>query len=174
VDRWQNLKGGHAGYSFTGGCAMYATLGEGDNAIASLDNLKPMVRANTMYYEGGGQVVETPLSGVESIDYMLLQSWGGVLRIFPAVPSRWKDVTFHNLRTEGAFLVSAKMKSGLLDTVTIRSEAGKDCVVLGPWKDKPLFVWDDQGQEVQTSRVGNQFTFTTQAGKTYTLTLASR
>ncbi|MEI6076309.1 MAG: glycoside hydrolase family 95-like protein [Verrucomicrobiota bacterium] len=169
VNRWQHLKGGHAGYSFTGGCAMYATLGEGDNAIASLDQLKPMVRANTMYYEGGGQVVETPLSGVESIDYMLLQSWGGVIRVFPAVPSRWKDLAFENLRTEGAFLVSAELKNGLLDAVTIRSEAGKSCVVQNPWKDKPFVVWDEQGRKFETSRVGNQFTFNTKAGKSYTL-----
>jgi alpha-L-fucosidase 2 len=174
VDRWQNLKGGHAGYSFTGGCAMYATLGEGDSAIASLDQLKPLVRANTMYYEGGGQVVETPLSGVESINYLLLQSWGGVLRIFPAVPTRWKDVTFQNLRTEGAFLVSAEMKNGVIGDVSIRSEAGKPCTAANPWPEKPLAVTDENGAPVNTSKTGKQFTFATKPGKIYTLKPAGK
>jgi len=169
VNRWQGIKSGHAGYTYTGGCAMYATLGEGDNAINSLDHLKPMVRANTMYYEGGGQVVETPLSAVESINYLLLQSWGGVIRVFPAVPARWKDATFHNLRTEGAFLVSAEMKNGVIGNVTLRSEAGKPCTIANPWKGQSLVVRNENGQKVETTRVGNQFTFATQAGETYTL-----
>lgn len=38
---------------------------------------------------------------------MLLQSQGGVLRVFPAVPNAWKALSFKDLRAEGAFLVSA-------------------------------------------------------------------
>jgi len=170
VDRWQNLTGAHAGYSFTGGCAMYATLGDGEKAIASLDQLKPLVRANTMYYEGGGQVVETPLSGVESINYLLLQSWGGVIRVFPAVPVRWRNVSFQNFRTEGAFLVSAELKNGVAGEVTIRSEAGKPCTVLNPWPAKKLLVHDEQGEVIEVRpEAGGRFTFATDIGKTYTL-----
>lgn len=169
VDRWQSLKGGHAGYTYTGGCAMYATLGEGNLAITTLDQLKPMIRVNTMYYEGGGQVVETPLSAVESIDYLLLQSWGGIIRIFPAVPDRWQNVTFHDLRTEGAFLVSAELKAGVVDNVTIRSEAGKSCTVLNPWKHRNLVVRDAAGKSLKTSASDDRFTFATEAGKTYRL-----
>lgn len=169
LERWQSLKGGHAGYTYTGGCSMYATLGEGDRALATLNNLRPMVCANTMYREGGGQVVETPLSAVESIDYMLLQSWGGVIRIFPAVPSRWKNVRFQNLRTEGAFLVSAEFKDGVIGEITIRSEAGKICTVMNPWNDRACMVRDGQGREIQTARAGEKFIFATKAGINYTL-----
>ena len=65
-----------------------------------------------MYKEGGGQVIETPLSAVESINYMLLQSWNDIIQVFPAVPDKWKDVCFKNFRTQGAFLVSAERKNG--------------------------------------------------------------
>lgn len=167
VNRWQGIKSGHAGYTYTGGCAMYATLGEGDNAIASLDHLKPMVRANTMYYEGGGQVVETPLSAVESINYLLLQSWGGVIRVFPAVPARWKNVSFQNLRTEGAFLVSAELQNGVIRDIAIRSEAGKPCTVANPWPTQILVVTDDNGREISRGR--ERVVFETQAGMTYRL-----
>jgi hypothetical protein len=167
VDRWQNLKGAHAGYSFTGGCAMYATLGDGEKAIASLDQLKPLVRANTMYYEGGGQVVETPLSGVESINYLLLQSWGGVIRVFPAVPLRWRNVSFHNFRTEGAFLVSAQWQGGEAKQLFIRSEAGGRCTVRNPWPGSGLTVLDSSGRQVKTAQRGGDFSFSTLAGSDY-------
>ena len=46
------------------------------------------------------------------IQEMLIQSHTGVIRIFPAIPEEWKDARFTTLRTEGAFLVSAKMENG--------------------------------------------------------------
>jgi hypothetical protein len=55
---------------------------------------------------------------------MLLQSWGGRLRIFPAVPEEWPDVQFHQLRGEGAFLVSARRERGKTQWVLIQAEAG--------------------------------------------------
>lgn len=169
LNRWQDLQGGHAGYTYTGGCAMLATLGEGDRALITLDKLKPLLKPNTMYWESGGQVVETPLSGVESIDYMLLQSWGGVIRIFPAVPKRWKNVTIRDFRTEGAFLVSASIHEGLIDEVRIHSEAGKPCTVLNPWEGHQLSVADENGREIDKTRAGKMFLFATTCGKEYIL-----
>jgi len=169
VNRWQDLQGGQAGYTFTGGCAMFATLGEGDRALATLDKLKPRLKPNTMYWEGGGEVVETPLSGVESIDYLLLQSWGGVIRIFPAVPKRWKNLVFEDFRTEGAFLVSGSFHNGLISGVKIRSEAGKFCVVVNPWPGQGLVVTDEQGQVAPTGRQGEVYTFATKQGSSYRL-----
>ena len=60
---------------------------------------------------------------------MLLQSWGGKIRIFPAVPDSWQDVVFHDLRAEGAFLVSAKRKNGKTEWIKIKSLAGEPCIV---------------------------------------------
>jgi len=35
---------------------------------------------------------------------MLIQSKDDIIEVFPAIPSSWKDISFENLRTEGAFL----------------------------------------------------------------------
>ncbi len=43
---------------------------------------------------------------------MLLQSHEGFVEVFPAIPEHWKDIRFRNLRTEGAFLISAERKAG--------------------------------------------------------------
>ena len=58
------------------------------------------------------------------IQEMLLQSHTGVVRVFPAVPDSWPDVSFDSLRAEGAFLVSATRKAGKVAEVRIRSEKG--------------------------------------------------
>jgi alpha-L-fucosidase 2 len=55
---------------------------------------------------------------------MLLQSQGGVIRVFAAVPDSWMEASFSTLRAEGAFLVSASRRSGMLDSVTVISEKG--------------------------------------------------
>lgn len=52
-------------------------------------------------YKESGPVIETPLSAAQSIHDMLLQSWGGKIRIFPAIPATWKDIAYSGLRTEG-------------------------------------------------------------------------
>jgi alpha-L-fucosidase 2 len=58
------------------------------------------------------------------IQEMLLQSHNGIIRIFPAVPADWKNIAFENLRTEGAFLVSAQKENGVLDSFTISAPEG--------------------------------------------------
>ena len=61
---------------------------------------------------------------------MLLQSGGGKIRIFPAVPSAWHDIAFKDFRTEGAFQVTASRRRGKTEFVSIRSLAGEPCTVV--------------------------------------------
>lgn len=78
-------------------------------------------------YTEAGPVVETPLSAAASIHDMLLSSWGGKIRVFPALPAAWPDATIHNMRTEGAFLVSAVRRGGDTKFIRIQSLAGEPC-----------------------------------------------
>ena len=55
---------------------------------------------------------------------MLLQSYAGFIEIMPAVPAEWKDISFENLRAEGAFLVDAKKENGQIDEIKIVAEKG--------------------------------------------------
>ena len=94
------------------------------NRIFSMSSLTP----NTLYKESG-PVIETPLSAAQCVHDMLLQSWGGKIRVFPAVPSVWQDVCYEDLRTEGAFLVSAVRKGGKTVHIRIESLAGEPCIL---------------------------------------------
>ncbi|MGJ8653140.1 MAG: glycosyl hydrolase family 95 catalytic domain-containing protein [Opitutaceae bacterium] len=125
LDQWHSFKRPGAGYSVTGGACMAALLGDGERAYNFINRLKSFLHTNTFYSEAGGlPVIETPLHGATAIQEMLLQSWGGRLRIFPAVPAAWADAQFHQLRGEGAFLVSARREQQQTQWVYIQAEAG--------------------------------------------------
>ncbi len=118
------------GYTATGAASMYAVLGDAERAAYYLDFLirHKNVSPTTMYAEGN-PVIESPLSFATCIHDMLLQSWGGKIRVFPASPKRWPDAAFHHLRTQGAFLVSAKRKAGVTQFAAVESLSGSPCVV---------------------------------------------
>jgi alpha-L-fucosidase 2 len=129
IVRWHALTGAHRGYSYTGAASMYAMMGRGDTALNYLMRFFDPSTSfpclpNTMYTEAG-PVVETPLSASQSIHDMVCQSWGGVVRVFPAIPSSWADVTLHDFRTQGAFLVSASRRGGTTRFVRVRSLTGE-------------------------------------------------
>jgi hypothetical protein len=136
LEHWIGFEGALQGQSFVGASAISSLLGKGDDAERFLvDLLKRFVKPNTMYLEpadrsrpGSGNefpVLETPLAAAQAIHEMLLQSWGGTLRIFPAIPGGWKDVAFHEMRAEGAFLVSAVRRGGRTVLVKVQSLAGE-------------------------------------------------
>lgn len=127
---WQSKTGAHQGYSLTGASSISSALGKGNDALVYLNKLfGRFLSVNTLYRESG-PVIETPLSGAQSIHDMLLQSWGGKIRVFPAVPDAWQDVAFDGLRTEGAFKVSANRKAGKTEFIQVKSLAGEPCILV--------------------------------------------
>jgi hypothetical protein len=111
-----------------------AALGLGDRALISLRRLQADLYPNGLWYES--PCIESTLAAANIIQDMLLQSWSdpaagepGPIRIFPALPSSWQDVEFHDLRAEGAFLVSARRRAGRTEWVRIHSLAGEPCRV---------------------------------------------
>jgi alpha-L-fucosidase 2 len=55
---------------------------------------------------------------------MLLQSHAQTIRVFPAIPADWAEVSFEGLRADGAFLVSARRGGGRVREVRVRAEKG--------------------------------------------------
>jgi alpha-L-fucosidase 2 len=165
LSHWLSFSSGQQGYTFTGSGSMYAVLGDGNHARAQLGTLLDrFVQPNTMYKESG-PVIETPLSGAQTMHDMVVQSWGGTVRVFPGTPSAWPDATIHNLRTEGAFLLSAVRKGGVTQFIRVKSLAGEPLRVApgnlpGPW-------------DVQTLPGSGAVTFTVNSDSTVTINLAS-
>ena len=111
-----------------------AALGQGDTALEGLKRLQGNLYPNGLWFRN--PCIESSLGMATIVQDMLLQSWSdpaadepGPIRVFPALPSAWKDVEFRDLRTEGAFLVSAKRTGGETEWVRIKSLAGEPCRV---------------------------------------------
>lgn len=136
INHWLGLDKELQGYTWTASSCMASGIGDGDTALKRLNNLRPYLQPNTMYTENG-PVIETPLSAAESIHDMILQSWTdpladhikSVIRVFPAVPSDWKNITFQDLRAEGGFLVGASRIDRQTQWIKIMSLAGEPCLI---------------------------------------------
>jgi alpha-L-fucosidase 2 len=76
--------------------------------------------------------MEAECAFTAAVNGMLLQSWGGKIRIFPSVPESWKNVSFKNLRAQVGFLVSAEMVNGKIISASIASPKGGDAKVVFP------------------------------------------
>ncbi|MDB5121782.1 MAG: alpha-L-fucosidase [Sphingobacteriales bacterium] len=129
LENWVSMPEAFAGYSYLGAASILAAGGRGDESLNYLQSfLKKAPQANTLYREGF-PVIETPLAFGRTLQELLMTSHGDLIRIFPGIPSTWKDVVFADLRAEGAFLVSARRTGGKTDFIQIKSLAGELCRV---------------------------------------------
>jgi alpha-L-fucosidase 2 len=95
-------------------------------------------------------------SGVQE---MLIQSHTGIIRIFPAIPENWKDLSFNKLRTEGAFLVTATMKKGETESIIVFSEKGGELKLFNPFsqnKFKCSSVYKTEGDIISIQTIPGQ------------------
>ena len=125
------------GYSFAWYSAMLARTGRGDDALRYLEDYRRGFLLRNGFHANGEQTrlglsnahyrpftLEGNFLALEAAQEMLLQSWGGVVRVFPAVSTRWPDAQFRDLRAEGGWSVSASRVAGRTRTVRITSTVG--------------------------------------------------
>ena len=136
IQHFTDLEGDNCMFKYTGAASLWATLGDGDMALKWINRALvilprtvrvPTVCASTLYSENGWPTFESPIAASASMIDMLLQTDAGVIRVFPAMPTTWKEASFHDLRTEGAFLISAVRKNGVTQWVRVKSLAGEPC-----------------------------------------------
>lgn len=125
------------GYSYAWMSAMLARAGRGNEALRYLETYRNAFLLRNGFHANGDQTrsgfskmtyrpftLEGNFQALEAAEEMLLQSWGGVVRIFPAVSDRWAEASFTNLRAEGGFRVSARRAGGMTTSVDITAPRG--------------------------------------------------
>lgn len=111
------------------------------------------------------------VGAIEFLNSMLARAYGGMIEIFPGWPEN-KTVSFENLRTRGAFLVSAKLENAEVSDVRILSEHGGTCSLKSPWKDRKIIVREStegQKQSVETKCEDSVISWNTKAGGIYVI-----
>ncbi len=74
-----------------------------------------------------------------TINEMMCMGHQGIVRLFPGWPKD-KDASFHQIRVEGAFLVSSEINGGTIGEVTLLSEKGRDLTMLNPWPGRSVRI----------------------------------
>lgn len=125
------------GYSYSWLGNMKARMYDGEGAARALKTFAECFCLKNTFHANGDQsgtgkslftyrpfTLEGNFAFAAGIQEMLLQSYDGTIRIFPAIPENWKDVSFKKLRAIGGILVSAKMENGKLTSLQAYSEKG--------------------------------------------------
>ena len=72
-------------------------------------------------------------TAVAAVMELLAHTSGGVLRLFPAVPSAWREASFEGIRVEGGFLVSATLAAGHVTEVRVKAESAGSLRLRNPF-----------------------------------------
>lgn len=136
------------GYSYAWFANMKARAMDGEGAAEALRTFAQCFCLANGFHANGDQsksgksqytyrpfTLEGNLAFAAGVQEMLLQSHTGTINIFPAVPKEWKNLSFKDLRAEGAFIVSAEMKDGKLYRAEIQAERGGRLKVLNKFGD---------------------------------------
>jgi alpha-L-fucosidase 2 len=134
------------GYSYAWLGNLEARAGNGEAAADALMTFSTCFCLPNSFHVNGDQsgtgkskftyrpfTLEGNFAFAAGIQEMLLQSQWDVIRVFPAIPASWKDVSFTDLRAEGAFLVSAIKKDGIVKEITVYSEKGSRLILQNPF-----------------------------------------
>jgi len=164
------------GYSYSWLGNLWARAQNGEKAAAALRTFATSFCLLNSFHANGDQsktgkskytyrpfTLEGNFAFAAGIQEMLLQSQGGVIRIFPAVPASWRNIGFRGLRAEGAFVVSATLKDGKLATIQIRSEKGGKLRLQNPFRGAAFVV-----QGARVSPASAVFEIDTSPGRTIT------
>ena len=138
------------GYSFSWLGNLKARAHDGEGAAEALRTFAQCFCLPNTFHANGDQTksgksnftyrpftLEGNFAFASGIQDMLLQSHAGFVEVFPAIPADWKDVSFNNLRAQGAFLVSARKEGGVIKEVTVFSEKGGHLRLLLPGESQP-------------------------------------
>ena len=134
------------GYSYAWFANMKARTFDGEGTREALRTFAECFCLQNTFHANGDQsatgkskytyrpfTLEGNFAFASGVQEMLIQSHTDTLRIFPAIPADWSDVSFHQLRAQGAFLVDAVRKDGQTVSVDIVSAQGKDLLMVSPF-----------------------------------------
>jgi len=102
--------------------ALWARLGNGDEAARLLANLITQATSPSMLNDGWNQV-DGHLAGPAAIAEMLLQSHTEEIVLLPALPASWPSGRVRGLRARGGATVDIRWSHARLDSVSVSAAA---------------------------------------------------
>lgn len=154
------------GYSYSWFANMKARAFDGEGAAKELRTFAECFCLPNTFHVNGDQTksgkskftyrpftLEGNFAFASGIQEMLLQSHTGILRIFPAIPATWENVSFDNLRAMGAFLVSSEKKDGKIVKIRIYPEQGGVLRIFSPFAESKIKVTGNAGEVTEADHI---------------------
>ena len=163
---------GGTGWAMAWKINFWARLEDGNRAYLMLKNGLKYVDAAEVAMKGGGTYanlfdahppfqIDGNFGGTAGITEMLIQSHGGEIFLFPALPDNWPNGSIKGIRTRGGFIVDMEWKKGKVSKVKIESSLGGNCRIRTHVNLKSV----DTNLQVAQGRNPNPFFFTSPAPK---------
>lgn len=188
-----------------------ARLGSGNDALRILyeKGIAFQMRSNGMFAEETERWIQNCLTAsapvynpplieagsavVATINEMLLQSFNGIIEVFPALPKEesgkgdigrydsvvesssskvkeaWNDCYFEKLLAEGGFEISAYRAGNRTSKVMINSLAGNEVKLINPFLSCNVYI-TCEGSAVDFTLTNNMIHFKTEAGNRFEIT----
>jgi alpha-L-fucosidase 2 len=124
---------------------LWARMGEGDHAHSVLRALTGPQRTYPNLFDAHPPFqIDGNFGGAAGLMEMLVQSWGGEVRLLPALPSAWPTGEIKGIRARGGLVIDLRWRAGKLAALAVKGPAGAPLRLryLGAVKDVTL---DAQG-----------------------------
>ena len=123
---------------------LWARMGEGDHAYRILKDLVGPQRTYPNLFDAHPPFqIDGNFGGAAGIMEMLLQSWGGDIRVLPALPSAWPTGEVRGLKARGAFTVDLAWRDGALTTCMLKGTPGQTARLIYRDQKKTLTLGPD-------------------------------
>ncbi|PQO94921.1 hypothetical protein C5614_20105 [Massilia phosphatilytica] len=110
--------------------ALWARMGDGDHAYSILRGLLGPERTYPNMFDAHPPFqIDGNFGGAAGILEMLVQSWGGEIRILPALPRAWPEGLVHGVRARGGIEVDLDWAGGRATRVLLRGKPGQSVKV---------------------------------------------